>query len=112
MRSVAATIAIASLVLLLNIVCGVIFPQYNVWNVVMTSVVIISNAVLILVALSILNDAFKISISFIFSFFCIVESILSVLSPQQVELNFYILGICLLLIFQLILLICAKFTQR
>lgn len=109
MRSIVATITIASLLLLFNIVCGIIFPQYCAWNIVATSIVIISNAVFIIVALRILNDTFKISLSFIFSFLCIVEWILSVLSPQKVESNFFILGISLLLMFQLILLICAKF---
>ena len=103
---------VTSLLLLLNIVCGLILPHYDGWNIVMTSIVMIFNAVLIGVAVNILNDAFKISLSFIFSILCLIECLLSILSPQQIENNLCLLWICLLVVSQLIILISAKFCQR
>lgn len=103
---------IATLLLLLNLVCGIILPQYEAVNIIMTSVIIVLHAVLIFIASSILNDAFKISTTFLFSFFGFVESVLSILSPQELESNYYLVGICLLVTFEIVILVCAKFCQR
>lgn len=103
---------IATLLFLLNLVCGLILPQYEVFNIIMTSVIIILNAVLIFIASSILNDAFKISTTFLFSLFGFVECVLSILSPQELESNYYLVGICLLVTFEILILVCAKFCQR
>lgn len=105
-------LAITGLLILLNFVCGLIIPEYEVFNIVMTSIIIILNMVLVMVALNTLNDAFKISLSFLFTFLCIVECVLSALSPQEIESNYYIIGICSILILQLIILISAKYCQQ
>lgn len=104
--------ATTALMILLNIICGLIIPEYEVLNIIMTSIIIILNMVLVVVALKKLNDAFKISLSFLFSFLCIVECVLSVLSPQEIESNYYIIGICSMLILQIIILISVKHCQR
>lgn len=104
--------AATALLILLNIICGLIIPEYEVFNVIMTSIIIISNMALIMVALNILNDAFKISLSFLYSFFCVAESVLSALSPQEMEANYYVIGICSMLILQIIILISVKYCQR
>ena len=106
------TIISATLLILLNVICGLVLPQYETVNIVLTSVMIILNTVLISVASRILNDAFKISLSFLFSFLCIIECVLSVLLPQELESNYYFIGICALFIFEVFVLICAKFCQR
>lgn len=104
--------ATTALLILLNIICGLVIPEYEVFNIVMTSIIIIVNMVLVIVALNILNDAFKISLSFLDTFFCVVECALSALSPQEIEANYYIIGICSMLILQLIILISARYCQR
>lgn len=105
-------IVIAGLLLLFNLVCGLIIPQYELFNIAATSFVIILNSALILVASNILNDAFKISLSFIFSLLGIIEIVLAILSPQEIVSNYYVVGIVLLIIFEVIILACAKLCQR
>ena len=106
------TAIITALLILLNAICGLVLPQYESINIVLSSAVIILNAGLISVASRILNDAFKISLSFLFSFLCLIECVLAVLSPQEVESNYYIIGICAIFIFEVIVLTCAKFCQQ
>lgn len=106
------TIIVTILLILLNAICGFVIPQYESFNIVLSSVMIILNAGLISLASRILNDAFRISLSFLFSFLCIIECVLSILSPQELESNYYFIGICSLFIFQVFVLTCAKFSQR
>ena len=106
------TSLVALLLLILNFGCGILLPDYEKFNIIVTSIVIVINTILVLIALSILKDAFKISLSFLFSFLCVVENVLAILSPNMIEDNLYILGICIILTLQLIILISVKFCQR
>ena len=106
------TIISAFLLIVLTILAGLIFPGYETINVIQTSVVITINAILVYISLSALKDAFKISLSFLFAFFATIECVLTILSPQEIENNIYVMVVLSMIIVQILILTTVKLLQK
>lgn len=79
-------------VLLLNALCGLVFSNYEVGNVVATSIVVFMNTIL-LYSLHIvtMKDAFKMSFSIIFIILGFLLFIFGLFAPRQFENNWFFL---------------------
>lgn len=90
------------LALVLNVLLGMLLSHYDYFNMVVNCGVIAINTILLL-SLYWLNmrDAFRLSFSFLFSFFAIVEIILGCLLPQKLQDNGYLITIIVLLFIEI-----------
>lgn len=89
-----------AILLIANVLIGLIASSYETLNWIFSSVVIIVTTLLLgRISSSLLKDAFKISLSFLFSFLGIVEFILAIIAPSQFTDNWYlivIVGLCVI----------------
>ena len=108
------TIIVFAVLLLVNLLAGVIIKEYLTENIIMSSCILLLNAILLwLVANSKMRDAFKVSYHILFPFICIIEIILAIIAPNKWEDNFFVIGIVCCVAFQFILLFAAiKTTQH
>lgn len=108
------TIIVFVILLLANVLAGIIIKEYLTENIIMSSCILILNAILLwLVANSKMRDAFKVSYHILFPFICIIEFILAIIAPNKWEDNFFVIGIVCCVAFQFILLFTAiKTTQH
>jgi len=112
MRSLSIIVSI--LLIIVNVLVGLIVTAYLLENVVMSSFVLVANALLLwVVGNSNMKDAFKVSFYIIFPFLCLLEFILAVLAPAKLENNLHLVGIIACVALQAILIFAAiKTTQH
>ena len=105
---------ISLILILVNILAGVILKDYHQENVILSSCVILINALLLwLVASCNIKDGFKVSYHVLFPIIGLIEFILAIVAPSKWDNNFYIVGIIAFIAFQTILLLAAiKSTQH
>jgi hypothetical protein len=102
------SIIISAILILVNVLAGIILKDYMKENIIMSSCVILLNAILLLiVANSKMKDAFKVSYHLLFPVFCIIEFILAIIAPNTWENNYYLVSIIGFIAFQAILLFAA-----
>ena len=107
------TIIIFAMVLLVNILCGFLISSYEPFNIGFSSLIIVITGGLIYLLQSIkMKDAFVISLTFLFAFLGLVEFILSVISPNNVQDNGYIITTVVLLVAQAIILVICNLTSK
>lgn len=105
-------IPISLILIVANVLAGLILKDFHKENVVASSCVLLVNAILLLVIDNLkMKDAFKISFFILFPFFCLIEYILAVLSPNTIDNNLYAIGIMGCFVFQLILLFTGLMRQ-
>ena len=101
------------ILLISNILIGLIVSSYETFNVCLTSVVIIATTLLLgWLSSSNLKDAFKISLTVLFSFLGLVEFVLGLIAPSQFENNWYLVVIIVLIIIESLFLISSKITSK
>lgn len=89
------------LLLVINILAGLVFREYEYYKVAFSSFVIICNFFFIMVLQKIvIKDAFKIALSFFLPFIALIELILAVMTPYKLENNYYLMGVVSLLFLQ------------
>ena len=104
---------IGGILLLLNVLIGVIVSSYSTFNVCLTSgIIILSFALIELLKYLKLRDAFRISLTVIFSFLLIVCMVLGVLSPESIKDNGYVVAILVILAIEVIILLSARFISQ
>ncbi|MCR4827742.1 MAG: hypothetical protein K5882_12460 [Bacteroidales bacterium] len=92
-----------------NVLIGLIATSYETFNWVLSSVVIIATIVLLgWLSSSSLKDAFKISLSFLFSFLGLVEYILAIVAPSQFADNWYLIVIIGLIVIESLFVIASN----
>lgn len=104
------TVLIVSLVLLVvNLLAGLILSGFKPFNIAFTSIVIVlTGALIYLLRLVPMKDAFVASLSFLFAFAGLIEYILGLLSPERLQDNGFILGaVCLFAVEGIFLAICS-----
>ena len=107
------TLVIGGIVLLLNLVIGLIFTSYKLFNIGLNSGVIIVNTLLLyILGVSQIKDGFKISLSFLFLIAAVIEFILGFFVPDTWENNVALTMLILLFAGQVILYIIAYFVSK
>ena len=107
------TIIITTILLVLNLLFGLLLSAYKPFNVGFTSIMIlITGALVYLLQVIKLKDAFAISLSFIFSFMGAIEYILGILSPQHIEDNGFVIATIVMLACEVVILIICNLTSK
>ncbi|MDR1747223.1 MAG: hypothetical protein LBR49_08140 [Tannerella sp.] len=107
-------ILITGIILLVaNLLFGSMLSAYLAFNMGINCGVIIANTVLLYFLCCItLKDAFRISLSFLFSFLGFVEFILGLLAPQRYEDNGYLVAVILIVAFEAIVLVITNLVSK
>ena len=101
------------ILLISNILIGLIVSSYETFNVCLTSVVIIATTLLLgWLSASNLKDAFKISLTVLFSFLGLVEFVLGLVAPSQFEDNWYLVVIIVLIIIESLFVISSSIASK
>ena len=104
---------IGSLALVLNVLLGLLLSRYDYFNMGVNCGVIALNTALLL-SLYWLNmrDAYRISFSFLFSFFALIEIILGCLMPQKLQDNGYLIATIVLLFIEISLIVLTNIMSN
>lgn len=106
-------IVIALLILSVNFLIRLVFPSYGSFNVCLNSATIIIHTVLLLLVWRIsLKDAFRISLSFIFSSISLVMFICGFFVSSQIEGNVSLIAMALTVLFEAVVLIIANAVTK
>ncbi len=101
------------ILLISNILIGLIVSSYETFNVCLTSVVIIATTFLLeWLSSSNLKDAFKISLTVLFSFLGLVEFVLGLIAPAQFKNNWYLVVIIVLIIIESLFVISSSLASK
>ncbi len=96
----------SSVLLVANILLGLILSFYGGCNVVLSSLVIIGTGLLLYLIQTIkLKDAYKVSLTFLFTIAGCLELILSLISPNRFIDNWWLIIVIILMAFEAIILI-------
>jgi len=91
--------------LFLNIVLGNVLDVYPLFNMkINCGVIAFTAALLFALKFAAMATAFRISLSGLFSFFGLVMLVLGILSPEEWKDNGFIIAICLIMVFEAIVL--------
>ena len=104
---------LGGLTLVFNVLLGLLLSKYSYFNMGVNCGVIILNTSL-LYALYVLNmrNAFRISLSFLFAIFAIIEIILGCLMPQQLQDNGYLIALFVLLFLEITLIVVTNILSN
>ena len=107
------TVIIGVILLMLNVICGLILTGYTLFNVCLTSAVIIITTILLCILQSVkMKDAFAISLGFLFSFMGMVEFVLGCLSPEQFTDNGHFVTIIVLLAIEVSTILICNYISK
>ena len=99
--------------LIANVLFGLIITSYELFNICVTSTVIILTSLsLIYLSSSKLKDAFKISLLFMFGFIGVIEFILGTMAPKEFKNNWYLMIIIVLLIIEFVFLLFGQLLSK
>ena len=103
------SLIVGCILLMLNLLIGMIISSYETFHVVTNSGIIIVNTALLLV-LGTLNvkDGFRYSLNLLIPIFALIEFLIICFSRPEVENNWGLIVVLLILILQVILLLGAK----
>ena len=103
-------IYLGSLLILTNTTIGLLISNYLIFNWLTVDVILIINTLLLFrLSSDNISHGYKISLSFLYPFLCILSVLLALLSPNKFKDNCYIIGLILIIIFELsIYLNCKK----
>ena len=102
-------IVIGIILLVANLLFGLVLPSYEVFNLfVSSSVIVATTALLFYLNVITLKDGFKISLHVLFSILGAIEFVLSLFSFKTFENNWFLLVIVLSLAVQSIILLIAN----
>lgn len=102
------TLAIAGILLVLNVVTGIILSSYQWQNVLLSTLAIILTAVLICLSATMpLKGGFKVSLVFIFMITGVIEFVLGVVSKHVIQDNWTAIIALVLFAFEIIALTLA-----
>lgn len=101
------------LALVLNVLLGLLLSHYDYFNMGVNCGVIALNSVLLLCLYWLnMRDAYRISFSFLFSFFALVEIILGCLMPQKLQDNGYLIAIIVLIFIEITLIVITNLMSN
>ena len=92
---------------------GLLLSGYDNFNLAFTSIVIAVTTLLLYLTTTIkMKDGFIVGLSFLFALFGIIEYILGLVSPQEVQDNGYIIASFVLVAIEIITLIICNITSK
>ncbi|MBO7193267.1 MAG: hypothetical protein J6V23_09125 [Bacteroidaceae bacterium] len=101
------------ILLAVNVFAGLLFSGYEWQSVCYTSAVLLVNFIFVQLLLSAkIKDAFKISLSFIFSFFGIIEFVLAAVADTEFADNYCLMGIVGLVVVQILLFLIVNLVSQ
>lgn len=104
-------IYLGSLLVAVNTIIGLLLSNYSPFNWLYIDVILIINTILLSKLTSDnISNGYKISLSFIYPFLCIVSIVLALLSPQKFQDNYYVIGFIFIMLIEVSLSIIAKMT--
>lgn len=108
-----AFLVIGLLLLLANIAVGLIVSSYSLFNMCASSLVIVATTLLVaFMAKSDIKDAFKITLTLLFTLLGIVQFVLALLSPEQFKDNWYLIAIIVLVIIESVFVILGSLFSK
>ena len=108
-----ATLITGFILLVANILFGSIlsiYPTFNMW--INCGVIAITTILIYALSHIALKDAFKVSLSFLFSTLGFVIFVIGLLMPQRLEDNLHLVAIILIVAFQAIILTVANIVSK
>ena len=100
---------LGSLLVAVNTIIGLLISNYSPFNWLSIDVILIINTILLSkLSTDNISNGYKISLSFIYPFLCIVSIVLALLSPSKFQDNYNVIGFILILLAQSTFLIIAK----
>jgi hypothetical protein len=97
------------LFIFVNTIIGLLISNYLLFNWVSVDAVLIINIILLSrLSTEKISDGYKISLSFIYPFLCLVSIVLAVLSPDKFKDNYYLIEIIFILLIEVSLFLIAK----
>lgn len=107
------TVIITIILLAINLLFGLLLSAFKPFNVGFTSfVILLTGALVYLLQVIKLKDAFAISLSFIFSTIGVIQYVLGLISPQHIEDNGYVIATIVLLAIEVIILLICSLTSK
>lgn len=107
------TFIVSIILIVVNILAGIILKDYQIENIIISTSVLVVNAILLwIVTQSKMKDAFKVSCHILFSSLCLIEFILALVAPSKWENNSCLIGIICCLAIQVILYFAALKTSQ
>lgn len=99
--------------LIANVLSGLIISSYELFNICVTSVVIVLTTVSLIYLSSLkLKDALKIALLFLFVFIGIIEFVLGVKTPKEFKDNWYLIAMIVLLIIESVFLVFCQYVSK
>lgn len=108
------TFIIGAILLVVNLLLGSILSCYDLFSVCLNcAVIVINTCLLLLIQHIVLKDAFKISLSMLFSVAFAVELILGCFAPSELTNNWFLISCIIIFSFEIIvLLITNKISKQ
>lgn len=101
------------LFVVLNILFGAIIQNYEWYNVILSSGVLVCNLIIVLALLYLkFKDAFKVSLCILFPIMTVGEFVLAVLTPYSFYDNWFIISIMVALSIQVILMLVTTIISQ
>jgi len=102
-------IYLGSLLVAVNTIIGLLISNYSPFNWLSIDVILIINTILLSkLSTDNISNGYKISLSFIYPFLCIVSIVLALLSPDKFKDNYYVIGFVFLMLIEISLYLIAK----
>lgn len=99
--------------LVINVLVGLIFKDYQWENVGFSSAVLLFNSLFLHIIGTVnLKDSFKISLFFILPLLGIIELILAIIAPTSFSNNIYLMGIIGIIAFQIIIFLLVNLVSQ
>lgn len=107
------TLTVGAFILVVNVLLGLILSSYSYFNIGLNCAIIAVNVLLLyLVSVMRLKDAFRVSLSLLFSSIATIEFIGGFFAPAQFEDNGFLVFLLLALLFEGILLVVCKMVSK
>ena len=99
---------------ILNLLVGMIVTSYAVINITVTTAIILLTIIIMLDVNGCmhLRDGFKVSLNFLIPMLGIIQYFFALFMPHRIQDNWYLITILIILAFEVIILISAKFISK
>ena len=102
-------IYLGSLLVVVNTIIGLLSSNYSPFNWLSIDVILIINTFLLSkLSNDNISNGYKISLSFVYPFLCLVSIVLAFLSPNKLKDNYYVIGFVILMLIEVSLYLIAK----
>ena len=102
-------IYLGSLLVSVNTIIGLLISNYLIFNWLSIDVILVVNTLLLSkLSSDNISNGYKISLSFVYPFLCLVSIVLAFLSPDKFKDNYYIIGLVFIMLIEISLYLIVK----